>query len=77
MNEQELSNLQGVRDRLIVDEVSHVADETFCLVVPIDGTNCGLLDSSPDHRGINLKARTYKTNKVPVVVCRPALRCLS
>ena len=43
MNEQELPNLQGVRDCLIV------ANENFCLVVPIDGANCGLLDSQ-NHR---------------------------
>ena len=45
MNEQELSNLQGVRDCLIVDEALHVADTTFCLVVPTTGANCGLSDS--------------------------------
>ena len=31
------------------------------------------LSESLDRRGINLVARTYKTNKVPAVVCRPAL----
>ena len=45
MNEQELPNLRGVRDRLIADEASHVADVTFYLVVPTDGANCGLSDS--------------------------------
>ena len=45
MNEQELPILRGVRDRLIVDEASHVADATFYLVVPTDGTNYGLSDS--------------------------------
>ena len=49
MSEWELPNLRGVRDRLIVDEASHVADETFCLVVPTDGANCYLLDSQ-SHR---------------------------
>ena len=45
MNEQELSNLWGVTDRLIVDEASHIANVTFYLVVPTYGTNCGLSDS--------------------------------
>ena len=45
MDEQELSILRDVRDRLIVDEASHVADATFYLVVPIDGANCALSDS--------------------------------
>ena len=44
MNEQELLNVRSVRDLLIVGEASHVANETFCLVVPTDGDNCGLLD---------------------------------
>ena len=34
MNEKELPNLQGVRDRLIADEALHVADATFYLVFP-------------------------------------------
>ena len=42
--ERELPNLQSMRDHLIADEASHVADETFCLVVPIDSANYGLLD---------------------------------
>ena len=45
MNEQELSILQEVRDFLIVDEASHVADATFYLVVPTNGANCCLSDS--------------------------------
>ena len=45
MNEQELPNLQGVRDRLIADEASHVANAAFYLVVPTDGVNRGLSDS--------------------------------
>ena len=45
MNEQELLILQGMRDRLIVDEASHVADVTFYLIVPTDDSNCGLSDS--------------------------------
>ena len=45
MNEQELPNLRGMRDHLIADEASHVADAPFCLVVPTDGANCCLLDS--------------------------------
>ena len=45
MNEQELPILQGVRDCLIVDEASHIADATFYFVVPIDGVNCCLSDS--------------------------------
>ena len=47
MSEQELSKLRGVGDRLIADvaNLSHVADEIFCLVVPTDGPNCCLLDS--------------------------------
>ena len=49
MSEQELPNLQSVRDRLIADEASHVAEETFYLVIPIDDANCGLLDSQ-SHR---------------------------
>ena len=42
---QELPILRGVRNHLIVDEASHVADATFYLVVPTDGANCGLSDS--------------------------------
>ena len=45
MNEQELPILQGVRDHLIVDEASHVANATFYLVVPTNGANCGISDS--------------------------------
>ena len=45
MNEQELPILRGVRDRLIVDKASHVADVTFYLVVPTDDANCCLSDS--------------------------------
>ena len=45
MNEEELPILWGVRDCLIVDEASHVADMTFYSVVPTDNANCGLLDS--------------------------------
>ena len=47
MCERELPNLKGVGDCLIVDvaKPSHVADEFFCLVIPIDGANCCLLDS--------------------------------
>ena len=45
MSERELPNFWGVRDRLIADVVSHVADETFCLVVPTDGANCYLSNS--------------------------------
>ena len=44
MNEHELLNVWRVRDRLIADKASHVANETFCLVVPTDDDNCGLLD---------------------------------
>ena len=44
MNEHELLNVRSVRDRLIADEASHVANETFCLVVPTDDDNCGFLD---------------------------------
>ena len=75
MNEQELPNLQGVGDRLIVDAASHVPDEIFCLVVPTDDANCCLLDSQSLWivGGINMAARTCKTNKAPAVVCRPAL----
>ena len=49
MSERELPNLQSVRGRLIADKASHVADETFCLVIPTYGANCGLLDSQ-SHR---------------------------
>ena len=42
MSEWELPNLRGVKDGLIADLASHVADETFCLVVPTDGANCCL-----------------------------------
>ena len=45
MNEQKLPNLRVMRDRLIADKASHVADATFCLVVPTNGANCNLLDS--------------------------------
>ena len=47
MSERELSKLRGVGDRLIADvaKPSHAADEIFCLLVPIDGANCCLLDS--------------------------------
>ena len=45
MNEQELPNLRGVGDRLIVDVASHVLDEIFCLVVPTNGSNYCLSDS--------------------------------
>ena len=45
MNEQELLNLQDVGDHLIVDVASHVPNEIFCLVVPIDDANCCLSDS--------------------------------
>ena len=45
MSEQELPNLRGVEDHLIADVASHVADETFFLVVPIDDTNCCVSDS--------------------------------
>ena len=34
MNEQELPNLRGMRDRLIADEASHVADATFTWSFP-------------------------------------------
>ena len=45
MSEQELPNLQNVRDRLIANKASHVVEEAFYLVVPTDGANCYLLDS--------------------------------
>ena len=47
MSERELPKLRGVGDRLIADiaKLSHVADNIFCLVVPIDGANCCLWDS--------------------------------
>ena len=47
MNEQELPKLWGVGDRLIADVAnpSHVADNIFLLVIPIDGANCCFLDS--------------------------------
>ena len=45
MSEQELPNLWGVGDCLIAEVALHVSDEIFFLVVPIDGTNCCLLDS--------------------------------
>ena len=45
MNEQELPNLRGVGDRLVVDVASHVLDEIFCLVVPTNGPNYCLSDS--------------------------------
>ena len=45
MSEQELPNLRGVEDLLIADVASHVADETFFLVAPIDDTNCCVSDS--------------------------------
>ena len=47
MSELELPNLRGVGDRLIADvaKPSHVADEILCLIVPIEGANCCLLDS--------------------------------
>ena len=78
MNEQELPNLQGVRDCLIADEASHVANTTFCFVIPTDSANCVLrFLEFLNRRGINLVARTRKVNKAPVVVGRPALRCLS
>ena len=38
-----------MRDRLIADLASHVANETFCLVIPTDGANCCLSDSQ-SHR---------------------------
>ena len=44
-SEWELPNLRGVRDRLIADEASHVADETFFLVVLTNDANCYLSDS--------------------------------
>ena len=78
MREKKLKNLQGMGDCLIADVASHVPDEIFFLVVPIDGANCCLSDShSPDRRSIKLVARTCKTNKALVVVCQPTLRCLS
>ena len=51
MSEWELPKLRGVGDRLIVDvaKPSHVVDEIFFLVVPIDNANCCLLDSQ-SHR---------------------------
>ena len=49
MSERELPNLRGVEDRLIADVALHIADETFFLVVPIDSTNCCVLDSQ-SHR---------------------------
>ena len=59
MNKQELPILHGVRDRLIVDEASHVTDVTFYLVVPTDDANCFLeLSEFPNRRGMNLVART-------------------
>ena len=45
MSEQELPNLQGMEDRLIADIASHVPDEIFCLVIPIDGANYCLSNS--------------------------------
>ena len=45
MTEQELPILRGVRDRLIVDEASHVANATYYLVVPTDDANYCLSDS--------------------------------
>ena len=44
MSERELLNLRGMGDRLIVDVASHVTNEIFFLVIPIDGANCYLLD---------------------------------
>ena len=47
MSERELPNLWGVGDHLIDDvaKASHITDEIFYLVVPIDGANCCLLNS--------------------------------
>ena len=45
INEQELPIPPGARDRLIVDEASHVANATFYLVVPTDDANYCLSDS--------------------------------
>ena len=45
MTEQELLNLRGVGDHLIANIASHVPDEIFFLVVPIDGANCCLSNS--------------------------------
>ena len=47
MSERELPKLWGVGNRLIADvaKPSHVVNKIFCLVVPIDGVNCCLLDS--------------------------------
>ena len=45
MNEQELPIVWEARDHLIVDEASRAADETFYLVIHIDGANCCLMDS--------------------------------
>ena len=42
MSEWELLNLQSVRDRLIADEASHIAEETFYLVLPINDANYGI-----------------------------------
>ena len=80
MSERELPNLWVVGNRLIanVAKPSHVVDKIFCLVFPQTApiVVLGFLES-PDRRGINLTARTCKTNKASTVVCRSALRCLS
>ena len=47
MSEREQPELRGAGDRLIADvaKISHAADKIFCLVVPVDGSNCNILDS--------------------------------
>ena len=45
MSEQELPNLRGVEDLLIADVASHIPDEIFFFVVPIDAANCCISDS--------------------------------
>ena len=44
--DRELPKLLGMGDHLKADAAkpSQIADELFCLVVPIDGANCSLLD---------------------------------
>ena len=81
MSERELPKLRGVGDRLIADvaKPSHAANKIFflgCSHRRSQLLSLGFSESS-DRRGINLVARTCKTNKTLVVGCWPPLRCLS
>ena len=81
MSERELPKLRGVGDFLITDvaKLSHVANKIFFLGHSHRRhqlLSLGFLESL-DRRGINLAARTCKTNKEPTMVCRPPLQCLS